>query len=668
MKYRPEIDGLRAISVSSVFLFHLSDKSASGGFVGVDIFFVISGYLITAFVATELKGDRFSLVSFYVRRVKRIAPALLVTLFLVIGAGYFLLPPGDYVGLARSSLFALGGASNFYFLNNTGYFDAAAETMPLLHTWSLGVEEQFYVMWPSLLILLWKISGGKRGLVLAFFAGLAAVSLGAYGLSTSVDPKLAFFIPYTRAWEFTLGAALSFLPAMAGRRLAQIRPALPWLGLALIAISVWQFRAAVDLAGNKVVASVMGAGLIIYSIEPASTSYRLLASKPFVVLGRISYSLYLFHLPIIVFWKYYAGAPTVSLACYPLIIVGAIAAAWLSWRFIEQPCRRAAWDWKAIFSTFLIGDLTVACVCAAVVASDGAAARIPESILGMGSLDGMWKWPCPSYHRIGAFDRCTGGTPWKRASAHAVVWGDSQAGQFMPLLDVAARRENVSISLIGSCAPIVATGYTLLFMPEQPTYMQQCDEAHQAAIDALKTKDIGMIILAAAWSGATPRLYRTAGEKLGEATGLSAMKAAFDRLLPEIALDGRKVAIITQVPRWFSDPVPCVIAVQTQLLRRTSFRRSCNVSILDKTFFLQFQKKTDDLMYSFDGKYGVTVWRSADDLCTDQSCTTMIDGEFIYRDEGHLRRNLNEKTDVDLADRMHFPELMDLAKTSTVQR
>lgn len=668
MKYRPEIDGLRAISVSSVFLFHLSDKSASGGFVGVDIFFVISGYLITALVAAELKGDRFSLVSFYVRRVKRIVPALLVTVFLVICAGYFLLPPGDYAGLARSGLFALGGASNFYFLNNTGYFDAAAETMPLLHTWSLGVEEQFYVAWPSLLILFWKISGGKRVLILAFLAVLAGVSLGAYGLATTIDPKLAFFMPYTRAWEFALGGALSFLPAMAGRRLARIRPALPWIGLALIAISIWQFRAAVDLTGNKVVASVIGAGLIIYFIEPASATYRLLASKPFVALGRISYSLYLLHLPIIVFWKYYAGAPTVSLACYPLIIVGAIAAAWLSWRFIEQPCRRAAWDWKAIFSAFLIGDLAVASLCGAVVASDGAADRIPESIREMGSLDGMWEWPCPSYHRIGASDRCTGGTPWESASAHAVVWGDSQAGQFMPFLDVAARRENVSISLIGSCAPIVATGYALLFMSEQPTYMQQCDEAHQAAIEALKSKDIGMVILAAAWSGATPRLYRAAGERLGEATGLSAMKTAFDRLLPEITVDGRKVGIITQVPRWFSNPVPCVIAVQTQLLRRASFRQSCQVTNLDKTFYQQFQKKTDDLMASFDGNHGVTVWRSADDLCSDQSCTAMIDGEFIYRDEGHFRRNLDEKADVDLADRMHFPELMDLAKTSTVQR
>jgi len=134
MKYRAEIDGLRAISVLSVFLFHLGDKSASGGLVGVDVFFVISGYLITTLIYTESKNDQFSLASFYVRRIKRIAPALLTLILMVMATGYLILAPGDYDVLARSSLFALAGASNFFFLNHTGYFDAAAETMPMLHT------------------------------------------------------------------------------------------------------------------------------------------------------------------------------------------------------------------------------------------------------------------------------------------------------------------------------------------------------------------------------------------------------------------------------------------------------------------------------------------------------------------------------------------------------
>jgi peptidoglycan/LPS O-acetylase OafA/YrhL len=188
MRYRPEIDGLRAVSVLAVFLFHLGWKPAAGGYVGVDVFFVISGYLITTLIYTEHQNDRFSLIAFYVRRIKRIAPALIVVVLLTIGFGYLILSPGDYDYLARSGLYAIAGISNFFFLTHTGYFDAAAETMPLLHTWSLGVEEQFYVIWPTLLLALLKLSEKRKCPALASILVLTASSLAIYLLTLQINP------------------------------------------------------------------------------------------------------------------------------------------------------------------------------------------------------------------------------------------------------------------------------------------------------------------------------------------------------------------------------------------------------------------------------------------------------------------------------------------------
>jgi peptidoglycan/LPS O-acetylase OafA/YrhL len=660
VKYRAEIDGLRAISVLSVLLFHLGDKSASGGFVGVDVFFVISGYLITTFIYTDVRAERFSLTSFYVRRIKRIAPALLTLIVVVIVAGYLILAPGDYDVLARSSLFALAGASNFFFLNHTGYFDTAAEMMPMLHTWSLGVEEQFYVVWPSLFVVLWKLAEKTKISMFTLIVALITVSFVTYLVINTTDPRVAFYMPYTRAWELALGGIVPFIPEIAGGRFSRFKRILPWTGFILISAAILQFRSSVDLTGNKVVASVVGAFLVIYAIQPTSLLYRFLASRPLVFIGKISYSTYLYHLPIIVLWKHYAGASKIPSGHQLLFIVSTIALSWLSWRYIEQPCRRVRWDGRVVFPTFGMSELAIACVCAIIVFSDGAAARIPASILPMRSLEAMWDWSCPG---TPTSPRCSG-APSDSASARAVIWGDSNAVHFMPMLDVAARRENVSIRLLGSCPPVIATGYALRHNANSPSYMASCDSLHGPVMDALKSKDIDMVILAAAWAGVTFSLYNSPGDRLSEDTGLSVLKSALSKLLPEIAAEGRTVVIVSQIPNWDETPVPCVVALETSLLRSSSFRSSCHDAInnYDRKYYNSNQARTDGVLRSFDGRNGVVFWPTVDYLCPERRCTTTVDGEFIYRDEGHLRRNLREQTNIDLADLLRFGKLMELAK------
>jgi len=538
MKYRPEIDGLRAISVAVVFLFHLGNTFTPDGFVGVDAFFVISGYLITTLIYTERQGGRFSLISFYVRRIKRIAPALLTMILVVIGAGYLILDPGDYLLAARSGLYAVGGVSNFFFLANTGYFDPIAETMPLLHTWSLGVEEQFYVVWPTLFIVLWALFRKQRRAILIFVSVLSAASLATYLLTSIWDPKVAFYMPYTRAWELGLGAIIAFLPDLRSERPLHVRELLPWLGVALIAVAACQFPVGVKFISVQVLAATVGSALIIYAIEPKSVIYQLLSSRPFVFVGKISYSLYLYHFPMIVLWKHYTGARIIPIGYQPFFIVSAIVVAWLSWRLIEQPCRRAKWNWKLVLPAFLVSEIAVGCVGGLVVATDGVTSRLPYSVLPISAFTVMWEWSCPDWHPFGSYLSCTGGAPWDSAAGHAVIWGDSNAQHFMPMLDVAAREQNVSISLLGNCAAIVGTGY-LTF--DWAPHLKSCDEQNLAAVHVLEAADLKLIILAASWHQIINPL--TPG-------GFPAAKAALERRLSEFAVAGRTVVILGEMPKW----------------------------------------------------------------------------------------------------------------------
>ena len=650
MNYRPEIDGLRAISVLAVMLFHLGGEMAPGGFVGVDVFFVISGYLITSLIYSERAAGRFSLVSFYVRRIKRIAPALLVTILATMAAGYLILSPGDYFLLARSSLFALGGASNFFFANNTGYFDPEAATMPLLHTWSLGVEEQFYVAWPSLLLILWRLSKRTGIPLLASISVLIVASLAAFHLTEIADPKAAFYMPYTRAWELGLGGVVPFLPRMAGRFRSFLKTLLPWLGLGLIGAAVLSFAAETTSTWIAITAATLGGFLIIYTTEPHSFVYRILSSAPLVFIGKISYSLYLFHFPMIVLWRHYTGMSGILPEYYLPFIAGAVLLASLSWRYIEQPCRSIKWSWKAVFPTFGMAELVLACVCMSVALSGGAAARIPQSVRPMRSLQAMWEWRCPSYHAFSRASRCTGGVAWDNAAAHAVIWGDSNSLHFMPLLDSAGRDEGVSISNLYTCEPTVATGYA---PRESAAVMKDCDRKHRDAIEDLSSEDVNLVILAASWHLGIPRWYAP-----------STLRDALNRLIAKISAPGRTIVIMAEIPKWPDDPVPCFITLHADLLRSPSSRQLCReqISEFDKAFFRQAQESTDDMLRSFNGTNGVVVWSAVDRLCSGHSCTAIVDGEFIYSDSDHLRMNLKEQTNRDLAQMLHFRVLMRMAK------
>src|SRR3979490_569886 len=318
-------------------VFHLA-VGLPGGFVGVDVFFVISGFLMTGIIAQEFSGGgTFSFAKFYSRRIRRIFPALLVMILITTGLGYFLLFPGDYKEFAQSGLYAALSLSNVFFYFSTGYFDSPSELKGLLHTWSLGVEEQFYLIWPPIMIgLLWVAKARRLSMVWLLLGVVGAGFLvGAYGVLT--NPKAAFYLLHARLWELAAGGILVFVPRLQARWLNEQLPA---AGLGLIFWSVFFLSPEWLFPGWNALPAGVGAALII---NPATAQFfvaRLLSFQPLPFLGKISYSLYLWHWPLIVFWRQYRSDAALTIVDAAILAGASVLVAFAQWKSVTQPFRK----------------------------------------------------------------------------------------------------------------------------------------------------------------------------------------------------------------------------------------------------------------------------------------------------------------------------------------
>lgn len=302
MKYRPEIDGLRAIAVVPVILFHAGFEMFSGGYVGVDVFFVISGYLITTIIINEMDEGRFKLQTFYERRARRILPALVFVVLCSVPAAWLLLLPDEFKDFAQSIAAVATFSSNILFWLESGYFDTAAELKPLLHTWSLAVEEQFYIFFPLILMALWRF--GRRVIIWTLIA-IFVVSLTAAHWGASSNSSAAFYLLHTRAWELMIGAFAGFY--LQRRRIEASLPimnALSGLGLAAIAYAVLVFDHETPFPSLYALIPTLGTVLIVLFAQRGTWVYSLLSLKVLVAIGLISYSLYLWHQPIFSFTRH----------------------------------------------------------------------------------------------------------------------------------------------------------------------------------------------------------------------------------------------------------------------------------------------------------------------------------------------------------------------------
>lgn len=398
--YRPDIDGLRAVAVVSVLIYHAFPAALGGGFAGVDIFFVISGFLITTIILKSLEKRAFSLADFYARRIMRLFPSLLAMMLLVPVLAAFVLLPADYAALGRNTVGGAAFVANILFAMDTGYFMGIAEANPLLHLWSLGIEEQFYLVWPLILWLSWR-KGWHLGLVML---ALIAASFVHSVYMVEYNPSLAFYSPLVRLWELASGGMLAWLtlnpqpwlarcmawvdrrigmpPFRAREPLQGLRDVASLGGLVLVTISFFTLVPAGNFPGAGALMPVVGAVLLI-AAGPRAVVNRLVLSRRWMVgVGLISYPLYLWHWPLLALvFTSSTGASEVALrnSLWAAVLMSFVLA-WLSYRYLETPLRRGEGSRRLKVSLLAGLMLLVVLMGAAMWASKGWPERIPEKL------------------------------------------------------------------------------------------------------------------------------------------------------------------------------------------------------------------------------------------------------------------------------------------------
>ncbi len=546
LSYRPDIDGLRAVAVILVILFHFGINGFSGGYIGVDVFFVISGFLITSLIHDEIIQERFSFVRFYERRIRRIIPALFVVMAASFVAGWFILLPWDYENFARSAAATVTFISNIWFWHETeNYFSRAGEYAPLLHTWSLAVEEQFYIVFPPLLILLSRYLRPRA--IAAVIAAICAVSFIYSVFLVAHRPEAAFFLSPGRAWELGIGAllALGLGPRIGAHWL---REALAAAGLAAIIAAAILFRHATPFPGYAALVPCLGAAALIHTgargpDQGQTQVARFLSLRPVVFIGLISYSLYLWHWPILVFLRHVFADPALPPRVTLIAIAASFVAAVLSWAIVERPFRaRGRIRRRLVFTAWGGASLAIAGLALFISLSGGMRARaMSPRVLAADAASRDTNPRADECFEVDPADGlCTFGTAGK-AKADLLFWGDSHANALMPGMDVAARATGKSgiFAALGGCPPLLG------FMADSSDKAVKCRQFNEAVMAELKGRDdIRTVVLTARWATYADGKRR---DRQAADPGASFQRAVL-RTVDAIRATGRTVLILGDVP------------------------------------------------------------------------------------------------------------------------
>ncbi|WP_193754352.1 acyltransferase family protein [Microbulbifer sp. Q7] len=645
--YRPDIDGLRALAVLPVVLGHAGLPGFSGGFIGVDVFFVISGFLITSILIREVTSGEFSLASFYERRARRILPALFAMMLACVVAGWLLMPPDAFGALGRSLIAAVLFLSNVWFLRSTeDYFGTAAEWEPLLHTWSLSVEEQFYLGFPLLLCLLAR---GPRARMLTGVAIATVASLLFAVWQTRTAPTAAYFLTPARMWELGAGALLAMgaLPKLQQRSTAEF---IALAGLLMITSGVFLYDSQTPFPGTAALLPVLGAVALIWAGEaPGNRVSRVLGNRLLVGIGLISYSLYLWHWPVLVGLRLLQGSAHLPTTVALFAVALSLLIAWASWKYIEQPFRggRAAKVPRPQLVRFsLASSLLLVGIGATIKTYDGFPLRLPDPYLAtyqqaFSGIDRqercMEKSPAANLCSIGQ-------DPLDRSQKNGVfLWGDSHAAAWLPGFDrLHTEKKSIGMAALKSgCPPLLG-----LYRPDK-SRSHSCDQFNDQALSLLQTReDLPVVVLAARWAMASEGTRPEGGDDMllepvatrtspipswatqATETRRAAMVAdALDRTVAAIRATGRQVVLIKGVPE-IDHSVPAALA-------RAAFGGSAlgagpPVSRVEKR-----HRQADKVIDLVAERHGVYTLNPREMMC-DDNCQIAIDGKLLYRDDDHL--------------------------------
>ena len=501
MNYRREIDGLRALAVIPVILFHAGFGAFGGGFVGVDVFFVISGYLITSIIWQELERDRFSILNFYERRARRILPALFLVIACCLPFAWIVLLPEDLRNFSQSLVAVSFFSSNILFWSESGYFDSAAELKPLLHTWSLAVEEQFYILFPMALILAHRMG---KAFVLAGIMIVAGLSLWLAQWGVSVEPTATFYLLPTRGWELLVGslAALWLYQRPPKRSVSWVDQALAGVGLALIVYSICAFDKQTPFPGAYALFPTVGTALLILFANKRTAVGALLGTQALVSVGLISYSAYLWHQPLFAFSRLTQSSEPSS-GLLGLLSVLALVLAYLTWRYVETPTRnREKFPAGVLFFSAAVATLFFVALGLVGHFKSGFPSRIPPAAQIAGaelpSIDNGW-----CFYSIDSISRLTQGAKGlecslgdRNSSVRGLLLGDSHAGHYEPLWHEAGQALGVRIDSVTTnyCHPSLRDEFP---GSRSDRSFEQCIYNRRFAVENLARYDF--VVLAGSW-------------------------------------------------------------------------------------------------------------------------------------------------------------------------
>lgn len=559
--YRADIDGLRAVAVLSVLLFHAGFRAFRFGFIGVDIFFVISGFLIGGHIHDEELAGRFTFVAFYCRRAKRILPALYLVICAVILLGALVLSPRELQRAATEGIAALLSVSNLFFWKTTNYFAVASDQRTLLMTWTLGVEEQFYLVVPLLVVFLMRF----RVRLVPVLASIGVLSFCTACYQSVYSREAAFYLLPARGWELLAGVLLALIANSARRDAVRgkvTQNVLSALGLLLVLLPMFFLPDNLPFPGIGALPSVIGTVLVL-SAPAGWTNRRILSIGVMRSIGRISYSLYLWHWPLLTLARIVLGTELSRVESSAILAISLVAAA-ASYKWIEQPFRAAKTPGRTLLVKYAVVATILICVCLAVRLTFGISVRAPELALEE-KLDWSSSDPCivgPSADRANTAPPCFENT----GRPTLLLWGDSHAGALAPALRQRAHETGYDFieAVKSSCPPLKDTGRYFSASPADATKCVAFNNNVLAGIGA--NQKIQVVVLASYWSASLVDPYEHNTGWIVTGTSIQPHKPSFetsskllsDALTATIAAlqgGGKRVLVMQDVPVLSEDPL-----------------------------------------------------------------------------------------------------------------
>jgi peptidoglycan/LPS O-acetylase OafA/YrhL len=627
--YRPDIDGLRAIAVLAVVGFHAFPHQIYGGFVGVDIFFVISGYLISGIILKGLESGKFSFAEFYARRIKRIFPALATVLLPCLIVGWALLLTDEFRQLAKHTAAGAAFVVNFVLSRESGYFDTGAELKPLLHLWSLSIEEQFYLLWPLLLYVGHKLLRHPLALIVIAGASSLLLNVGWIGGIVGIEPTQAFYNPIARFWELLLGATLAYATlhsrrVIAGKMGDRLRLLASMAGMLLIGLSIAVIDQNRPFPRWAVVPTV-GAALIIAAGPGAWINRRVLSSRLLVAVGLISYPLYLWHWPLQAFPRIFVGG-TPSVGVRLVLIAASFVLATLTYKLIEQPIRGP----KAHGTKRIVAVLSTLIAAIGIVGFLGRTGVIRARLSALNMIsEAKGDWAFASYRpdelnsRFNIYVRTLRG----RSDDTILFIGDSNVQQLYPralkLFEETGQANTVEFVTLGGCSPI----------PEIERTNGQCKSTMKDAFAYADQPKIKQIVIGGLWDyfdvdiwsykDASP-IPRSRGDEIF---------STFSKRLAILVAAGKRVYLVLPIPKG-----PQMDPQEMVDLRARLSGVPKHVPPLLTADFLKRYEYVIGLLRTTGMSAGATILDPTPDVCSQGICAaTTADGRPISKDDAHLR-------------------------------